>query len=175
MPINTLVKNLKKAQLRYVDDSLKGITRKKVDDSFKYFTRDGKVIKNKARLTRIKKLSIPPAWKNVWICPKPNGHLQATGIDDRGRKQYIYHPDWVKLTQENKFSKVVDFGLSLPKIRGKINYDLAQEEMDKRKSVQNATSPDKLSPKLQVVVTKCSITSSQFLGFLILQKQAFSS
>ncbi len=126
-------KELKRQDLRYTSDTLPGFFRQKMGKNFKYYDLEGKVIKDKKTLKRIASLVIPPGWKNVWVCPKENGHLQATGVDERGRKQYIYHPNWIKLSQQNKFSKVVDFGLSLPKIRQKIAYDLQTKEMNKRK------------------------------------------
>lgn len=128
-----LKKQLQKEDLRYTTDHTPGFFRQKINKEFKYYDLKGKVIKDKKTLSRIKELNIPPAWKDVWICPKDNGHLQATGIDDRDRKQYIYHPDWIKISQENKFSKMVDFGLKLPLIRQKIRYDLSLPKLEKRK------------------------------------------
>ncbi|HEX8966220.1 MAG TPA: DNA topoisomerase IB, partial [Patescibacteria group bacterium] len=95
----------------------------------------GKKISSDTTLERIKALTIPPAWTNVWICPSPTGYLQATGVDDRGRKQYIYHTDWVKQTQENKFNSILDFAEVLPKIRNKIYADMQEEELEKDKII----------------------------------------
>ncbi len=128
-----LKEQLQKEDLNYTSDKAPGFFRQKNKKTFIYYDLKGKIIRDKETLERIKSLCIPPAWKNVWICPKASGHLQATGIDDRKRKQYIYHPDWIKISQENKFSKVIDFGLNLPKIRGKVNYNLGQKKMDKTK------------------------------------------
>lgn len=139
MPDNNLdpeiQESLKEESLRYVSDSIPGFFRQKLRKSFIYYDTDGSKITSPIILGRIEKLVIPPAWKNVWICPKSNGHLQATGFDEKGRKQYIYHADWVKITQENKFSKMIDFGLCLPKIRSKISYDMNRSGYDKRKIV----------------------------------------
>ena len=134
-PLTTdeLQSEIKKEGLRYITDQKPGFTRQKNGKDFTYYDEDGQRIKDKAVIERIEKLVIPPAWKNVWICPKENGYLQTTGTDDRGRKQYIYHPDWVKITQENKFARLVDFGLALPIIRSKIDYDLHQPDLDKRR------------------------------------------
>lgn len=126
-------KKLKDERLFYCPDSKPGFFRQRIGKQIKYYGLDGKRLKDKKTLKRIESLVIPPAWKDVWICSKENGHLQATGKDEKGRKQYIYHPDWVKITQENKFSKMVDFGLNLPKIRSRIRYDLSSKEIDKRK------------------------------------------
>lgn len=130
-----IIDGLKSESLRYISDNIPGFFRQKNRNTFTYYDDAGKRIKDEKTLTRIKKMVIPPAWKNVWICPKANGHLQATGIDERGRKQYIYHEDWVKITQENKFSKMIDFGLSLPQIRQKVRYDMNLPGMDKRKII----------------------------------------
>lgn len=129
----SLKKQLQKKDLKYCTDATSGFFRQKVNKNFKYYNLSGKLIQNKKDLDRIKSLSIPPAWKEVWIAPFDNCHLQATGKDSKNRKQYIYHPRWIEISQENKFDKMVDFGLSLPKIRGKINYDLESKKLDKRK------------------------------------------
>ncbi len=128
-----LQKQLKKEDLHFVSDSAPGFIHQKVNREFKYYDLDGKTIKNKQVLERIEKLVIPPAWKNVWICPSPTGHIQATGIDEKSRKQYIYHSEWINLSQQNKFAKMVSFGLSLPKIRQRVSYYLEIKEIDKRK------------------------------------------
>lgn len=98
-----------------------------------YYDLQGKKITDEKNLKRIASLAIPPAWKQVWVSPKPNSHLQVTGIDDKNRKQYLYHPKWIKLSHESKFSKIVDFGLSLPKIRNKISYDMKGKSLDKKR------------------------------------------
>src|SRR5438105_2172915 len=110
--------------LIYTSDSKPGILREKFGKKFTYYDVDGKRVKEKNTLSRIDSLAIPPAWRHVWISPKVSGHLQVTGVDDRGRKQYIYHPEWIKVTQSNKFAKMEDFGLSLPKIRNKVTTDM---------------------------------------------------
>ncbi|OGE31164.1 hypothetical protein A3C59_04120 [Candidatus Daviesbacteria bacterium RIFCSPHIGHO2_02_FULL_36_13] len=124
---------LKEEHLRFVSDHNPGFSREKVGKEFKYYDLKGKTIKDPHILDRIKNLGIPPAWKDVWVCSLSNGHLQATGLDEKGRKQYIYHPDWIALSQENKFNKMIDFGFSLPKIRSRVSYDLGKKEIDKRK------------------------------------------
>jgi DNA topoisomerase-1 len=130
-----IIKEMKNESLRYVSDEQPGFFRQKNRNVFSYYDTEGKKITDVTTLERIKKLVIPPAWKEVWICPRANGHLQATGIDEKGRKQYIYHEDWIKICQENKFSKMIDFGLSLPKIRQKIDYDMHLDGLDKRKII----------------------------------------
>lgn len=131
MNINpSFVKDLHKTDLRYISDESLGIKRKKAGGIFKYFDTDGKVITSEIILKRIEDLSIPPAWTDTWICPSPSGYLQAIGYDDRKRKQYIYHPKWTELSQENKFHKVVFFGELLPQIRKQIAKDMALQELE---------------------------------------------
>ena len=124
--------------LRFYSDTSAGFFRQKVGRStnqFDYYDLDGKKIRDTAVLERIGELAIPPAWKNVWVSPKKNSHLQATGIDDRGRKQYLYHPDWIRATQEAKFSKLSEFGLQLPQIRSKVSHDMNRKVLDKQKLI----------------------------------------
>ena len=113
------------AGLRYVSDDQPGYTRKHKGDSFEYFDTEGKPIKDEQRILRINRLAIPPAYKDVWICPTLNGHIQATGRDDRGRKQYRYHERWREVRDENKYERIIVFGQALPKIRRRLNKDLA--------------------------------------------------
>jgi DNA topoisomerase-1 len=115
----------KSAGLRYVTDSRPGIRRKHAGKNFSYIGLDGKPIHDKDELQRIRSLAIPPAWTNVWICPKPNGHIQATGRDAKGRKQYRYHPRWREVRDETKYNRMVAFGEALPKIRERVAHDLA--------------------------------------------------
>lgn len=140
MPDPDLLKDLKREDLVYTSDDKPGYFRQKampagrqVGKKFNYYDTDGKRITEKNVIARINKLAIPPAWRDVWISPRTSGHLQATGIDDRKRKQYIYHPDWVKISQENKFEKMIDFAASLPKIRDRISYSLREKDLDKSK------------------------------------------
>lgn len=119
--------------LRYVTDEKPGITRKKHGKLFIYIGKNGQQITDEKVIERINKLVIPPAWKKVWICPYKNGHMQATGFDKKGRKQYRYHQFWTELKQQEKFSHVLDFASALPKIREHIQHDLQKREMPKEK------------------------------------------
>src|SRR3954465_10702881 len=121
------------AGLRYVTDDQPGYTRKKNGDDFDYFDTEGKRIRDETRLLRLKRLAIPPAYKDVWICPSPNGHIQATGRDARGRKQYRYHERWREVRDENKYERMVVFGKALPKIRRRINRDLKRRGLPREK------------------------------------------
>jgi len=112
------------AGLRYISDDRPGYTRKAKGDDFEWFDADGKPIRDEQRLLRIKRLAIPPAWTDVWVCPAPNCHLQATGRDARRRKQYLYHERWREVRDENKYDRIISFGKALPKIRRRIARDL---------------------------------------------------
>ena len=115
----------REAKLRYVSPSEPGIRRVRSGKGFKYLAPDGKLIRDPAELQRIRKLAIPPAYENVWICTSPRGHLQATGLDARGRKQYRYHPEWRVQRDVAKFERMVEFGEALPKLRRVLRRDLA--------------------------------------------------
>jgi DNA topoisomerase-1 len=121
------------AGLRYVTDEQPGYTRKRRGKRFVYYDTEGKEIKDEVRILRLNRLAIPPAYKDVWICPSPNGHLQATGRDARGRKQYRYHERWRAERDENKYEKMVIFGQALPKIRRRITRDLKQRGLPREK------------------------------------------
>jgi DNA topoisomerase I len=114
----------KAAQLRYVMDDKPGITRSKAGKGFKYILPDGGVVKDRETLYRIKRLAIPPAWTDVWICPWENGHIQATGRDARGRKQYRYHSRWREIRDSVKYSRMILFADALPGIRAKVEEDI---------------------------------------------------
>lgn len=114
----------KSAGLRYVSDTGPGFMRKRVGKNFSYIGLDGKPIHDQEVLQRIRSLGIPPAWNNVWICPKPNGHIQATGRDAKGRKQYRYHPHWREVRDETKYNRMIAFGEALPTMRARISHDL---------------------------------------------------
>ena len=112
------------AGLHYVSDDRSGYTRKAKNGEFDYFDTEGKKIGDEQRILRIKRLAIPPAWTDVWICPSPTGHIQATGRDARRRKQYRYHERWREVRDENKFDRLTDFVKALPKIRRRVARDL---------------------------------------------------
>jgi DNA topoisomerase-1 len=112
------------AGLRYVSDDRPGYTRKAKDDDFEYIDTEGKPITDEQRLLRVKRLAIPPAWTDVWICPSANCHIQATGRDARRRKQYLYHERWREVRDENKYDRMIAFGKVLPKIRRRVARDL---------------------------------------------------
>jgi len=119
-------------ELSYVTDQQPGITRIRKGKGFVYLLGE-EVIKDKDELERIRKLVIPPAWENVWICKMPEGHLQATGYDARNRKQYRYHPLWTSFRNQTKFYRMYEFGNILGKIREQIKKDLDQPQLNERK------------------------------------------
>jgi len=123
------------AGLHYVSDMSPGIKRKRAGKHFSYIGLDGKPIHDPEELKRIRALAIPPAWTNVWICPKPNGHIQATGRDAKGRKQYRYHPRWRAVRDETKYHRVIAFGEALPAIRARVTRELARPGMLSREKV----------------------------------------
>lgn len=120
------------AALVYISDVQPGIERRKKGKEFVY-RYEQKIIKDSEELMRIRKLAIPPAWENVWICPLPNGHIQATGLDLRKRKQYRYHSLWHTLRHETKFHRLYEFGKSLPKLRLRLEQDLSIKELTQNK------------------------------------------
>ena len=125
-------KTARTANLIYVTDKELGIERKKKGDNFEYFFEEQK-IKDDEDLLRIKHLAIPPAWIDVWICKKENGHLQATGYDVKKRKQYRYHPHWNSLRNDTKFYRLIDFGKALPDIRLQLEKDINIPDLSLKK------------------------------------------
>ena len=121
------------AGLRYVTDVLPGLRRSRCGKGFSYRRPDGTTEKRRRTLDRIRSLAVPPAWTDVWICPYPNGHLQATGRDARGRKQYRYHPQWREVRDAAKYDRLVDVGRALPRIRERVKGDLALPGMPREK------------------------------------------
>jgi DNA topoisomerase-1 len=126
-------KAAKEAGLQYVSDERPGYRRKAKGKHFGYFDSHGKPIRDEQRLLRIKRLAIPPAWTDVWICASPNGHIQATGRDARRRKQYRYHERWREVRDENKFERLAQFAKALPHIRRQVAQDLKLPGLPRRK------------------------------------------
>jgi DNA topoisomerase-1 len=126
------VESARYARLQYVSDHIPGIRRVRVGRGFRYIDVRGRALRTRAELDRIKRLAIPPAWRDVWICTKPNGHLQATGRDARGRKQYRYHPDWRKVRDEDKFEQILAFAAALPALRKRLARDMSAPGLSKR-------------------------------------------
>ncbi len=121
------------AKLTYVSDDGPGVRRIKVRGTFRYVGPAGKPLRDAAALARITALAIPPAWADVWVCPTATGHIQATGRDARGRKQYRYHAHWSKARSGTKFGQLLAFGRALPKLRARVNADLARTGLPREK------------------------------------------
>lgn len=124
LPVDPM-ESAKAAHCRYVDDEEPGILRRKAGKGFFYVGPDGETVRGEATLARIRGLAIPPAWTSVWICPTADGHIQATGRDARGRKQYRYHPRFREVREETKYGRMLAFGATLPKIRARVDVDLS--------------------------------------------------
>jgi len=127
------VESARAAGLRYVSDQSPGFQRKRVGKAFTYLAADGRTIRDPETIRRIKSLAIPPAWTDVWICPDPRGHLQATGRDARRRKQYRYHPRWREVRDAVKYDRMLAFAQALPKIRERTDQDLEQPGLPREK------------------------------------------
>ena len=123
----------RQAGLRYSSDADKGIRRQRRGRGFTYLDADGRTIRDRVTLERVRSLAIPPAWTDVWICRWPNGHIQATGRDARGRKQHRYHARWREARDESKFGRMVAFGEALPAIRERTEADLARPGLPREK------------------------------------------
>ena len=126
--------------LRYVSDSSPGYTRKRTATTFSYYDKDGKRIIDAAVVRRIKSIGIPPAYESVWICPSPNGHIQATGLDARGRKQYRYHAKWRELRDQNKYEHIIQFAAALPALRDRVAADMKLDGLPRDKVLATIVS-----------------------------------
>jgi DNA topoisomerase IB len=127
------------ARLKRVDCSGPGITRRRRGRGFEYLDEEGRRIEEPGVLQRIRELAIPPAWQEVWICPYPMGHLQATGIDAAGRKQYRYHDRWRERRDREKFDEMLDFARALPRLRHRVESDLVHDGMPPERALACAT------------------------------------
>jgi DNA topoisomerase I len=133
LPSDDPAQSAKTAGLRYVTGEGRGIRRRRSGTGFVYVGPEGRTIRDPQELRRIKSLAIPPAWRDVWICPDSRGHLQATGRDAKGRKQYRYHPRWRDVRDETKYDRLIAFGRALPRIRARTERDLARPGLPREK------------------------------------------
>ncbi len=127
------IRDLKAADLSYVSDHDPGIGRHRTGTGFTYRDSGGRTITGESRLERIRRLAIPPAWTDVWIAETECGHIQATGRDVRGRKQYLYHERWTQVRDHGKFKRVIGFGRALPKLRARVEHDLNRRGLPREK------------------------------------------
>jgi DNA topoisomerase I len=132
-PLQERMEDAREAGLRYVSDESPGIRRRRQGEGFSYLTPTGEPLTEAATLERIRALAVPPAWTEVWICPQSNGHIQATGRDARGRKQYRYHERWRAVRDENKYGRMVDFARALPRLRRRVARDLRRRGLPREK------------------------------------------
>lgn len=123
------------AGLKYVSDTRPGLRRRRAGERFRYIQADGSRLSDRGALSRIRSLAIPPAWSDVWICPYPDGHIQATGRDARGRKQYRYHPRFRAVRDSTKYQHVIAFAQALPTIRKKVRAHMARPGLPREKVV----------------------------------------
>ena len=123
------------AGLRYVSDADEGIRRRRCGKGFTFVDGRGSTVRDEATRKRIAELAIPPGWKEVWICTRPDGHVQVTGRDDEGRKQYIYHPRWRAAREREKYERLREFGLRLPVVRQRVGRDLSRTSHSKERAV----------------------------------------
>ena len=135
MPRDTIDFPPVSAGILYVNDDDPGLRRVKAGDGFDYRDPDGDQVRDAATLERIRLLAIPPAWTDVWICPSPRGHIQATGRDQKGRKQYRYHEAWRRDRDGLKFGRMIAFGRALPKLRARVEKDLARRSLPRDKVI----------------------------------------
>jgi DNA topoisomerase-1 len=138
--ISEIVSAIAEEGLRYVSGARPGYRRKRTGTSFSYYDKDGKRITDKAIIRRIKSIGIPPAYEFVWICPSPNGHIQATGLDARRRKQYRYHPKWRELRDQNKYEHIMQFAAALPELRSRITSDTKLDGLPREKVLATIVS-----------------------------------
>jgi DNA topoisomerase-1 len=133
--IQAEVRHAEEAGLIYVSDSGPGLSRRRRGKGFSYHDADGVLVRDDATRARIDALAIPPAYREVWICPLPHGHLQATGRDEKGRKQYRYHEKWHDVRQRAKYDRMIAFGEALPRLREQVEADLRRQGLPKEKVV----------------------------------------
>lgn len=132
-PTPQALESAREAGLRWVTDQAPGITRRRRGDDFEYFGPDGAPVADPKTLARIRSLVIPPAWSDVWICASDRGHVQATGRDARGRKQYRYHPRWREVRDEDKYGRMIEFAKVLPRLRRRVDRDLRRRGLPRQK------------------------------------------
>ena len=125
----------KPTRLVYVDDDMPGITRRKAGRGWSYYDAVGALIRDQAEKTRLSAIALPPAYNDAWFCPAPNGHILATGIDARGRKQYRYHPDFRSWRESEKFDACLAFGKLLPLLRKRVEQDLAGRGFTRQRAI----------------------------------------
>jgi len=157
------------AKIVYSDDSEPGITRRKVRHGWGYWDAEGKRITDRDEIERLNAIGLPPAYTDAWFCPKPNGHIQAVGWDDKGRKQYRYHPEFREAREAEKYELCAEFGRRLPKLRRRVEADLRHRKMDKARAV--AAVVRLLDLGFVRVGSECYVKSNKSFGATTLRKR----
>ena len=157
------------ARIVYSDDSEPGITRRKVRHGWGYWDADGKRITDRDEIERLNAIGLPPAYADAWFCTKPNGHIQAVGWDEKGRKQYRYHPDYREAREAEKYELCAEFGARLPRLRKRVEADLRRRRMDKDRAV--AAVVRLLDLGFVRVGNECYVQSNRSFGATTLRKR----
>jgi DNA topoisomerase-1 len=157
------------ARIVYSDDSEPGIARRKVRHGWGYWDAHGKRITDRAEIDRLNAIGLPPAYTDAWFCPDPAGHIQAVGWDDRGRKQYRYHPDFREAREAEKYELCAEFGRRLPKLRKRVAADLRHRKMDKDRAI--AAVVRLLDLGFVRVGSECYVKSNRSYGATTLRKR----
>jgi DNA topoisomerase-1 len=157
------------AKIVYCDDSEPGITRKKVRHGWGYWDPQGNRITDRDEIDRLNGIGLPPAYTDAWYCPKRNGHIQAVGWDDKGRKQYRYHPDFREAREAEKYELCAQFGRKLTKLRQRVEADLRHRKMDKARAV--AAVVRLLDLGFVRVGSECYVKSNKSFGATTLRKR----
>ncbi|MGN6268939.1 MAG: DNA topoisomerase IB [Sphingomonas sp.] len=157
------------AGIVYSDDNEPGITRKKVRHGWGYWDAEGKRITDRGEIDRLNAIGLPPAYTDAWFCPKPNGHIQAVGWDDKGRKQYRYHADYREAREAEKYELCAAFGARLPKLRKRVEADLRHRKMDKDRAV--AAVVRLLDLGFVRIGNECYVQSNKSFGATTLRKR----
>jgi DNA topoisomerase-1 len=153
----------------YCDDNEPGITRKKVRHGWGYWDAKGKRIADRDEIDRLNGIGLPPAYTDAWFCPRPNGHIQAVGWDEKGRKQYRYHPDFREAREAEKYDLCAEFGRRLPKLRKRVEKDLRHRKMDKDRAV--AAVVRLLDLGFVRVGNECYVKTNKSFGATTLRKR----
>ena len=164
-----MVEGKRLARIVYSDDSEPGITRRKVRHGWGYWDADGKRITDRDEIDRLNAIGLPPAYENAWFCARPNGHIQAVGWDEKGRKQYRYHPDYREAREAEKYELCAAFGARLPKLRKKVEADLRHRRMDKDRAV--AAVVRLLDLGFVRVGNECYVKTNKSFGATTLRKR----
>ena len=168
-PVAEAIATARQAGLRYVSDEKPGISRRKAGAGFAYYDAKGKLIRDPDLLKRVRSLAVPPAYTDVWICPHENGHIQATGRDAKGRKQYRYHPRWTETRDATKYEHMIEFADALPALRAKVREHMGLRGLKREKVL--ATVVHLLETTLIRVGNEDYVKENESFGLTTLRNQ----